>query len=311
MLKNNNIGLIEIKNTENIKIESDFLNKNQVFLTVKREDLIHKYISGNKFRKLKYNIIEAKKQHKQTLLSFGGAYSNHIEALSFAGHELGMNTIGLIRGDELSGQPLNPTLTRAFRNGMKLVFITRKQYSRKEEKVFLMELKNDFGDFYLIPEGGTNHLAVLGCEEIIGHQEHEFDVIASSVGTGGTISGIINASSCSQKVIGFSALKGDFLKDYIVDKVNKDNWELNEEYHFGGYAKVTNELIDFINNFKMETGIPLDPIYTGKMMFGIYDLIKKGKFQKNTSILAIHTGGLQGIDGMNQVLQKKGMKLIV
>ncbi|NQY05341.1 MAG: 1-aminocyclopropane-1-carboxylate deaminase/D-cysteine desulfhydrase [Flavobacteriaceae bacterium] len=302
---------MEIKNTENIKIESDFLNKNQVFLTVKREDLIHKYISGNKFRKLKYNIIEAKKQHKQTLLSFGGAYSNHIEALSFAGHELGMNTIGLIRGDELSGQPLNPTLTRAFRNGMKLVFITRKQYSRKEEKVFLMELKNDFGDFYLIPEGGTNHLAVLGCEEIIGHQEHEFDVIASSVGTGGTISGIINASSCSQKVIGFSALKGDFLKDYIVDKVNKDNWELNEEYHFGGYAKVTNELIDFINNFKMETGIPLDPIYTGKMMFGIYDLIKKGKFQKNTSILAIHTGGLQGIDGMNQVLQKKGMKLIV
>ena len=162
----------------------------------------------------------------------------------------------------------------------------------------------------MIPEGGDNELGVKGCEEILTVEDEKFDYICCAVGTGGTVAGLINSSSDNQKVIGFSALKGDFLKDDVAALVTKTNWEIQTDYHFGGYAKITSELITFMNAFKSETGIVLDPIYNGKMMYGIYDLIKKGYFPKNTSILAIHTGGLQAIDGMNRLLQKKGMPLI-
>ena len=190
-------------------------------------------------------------------------------------------------------------------------FISRSEYRNKNDKKFIENLKDKFGDFYLVPEGGTNKFAVKGCQEILLDSDKEFDVICSSVGTGGTISGIINSIQKHQKVIGFPALKGDFLKHEIKKYVlSNTNWSLNTNYHFGGYAKISVELINFINKFKSETNIPLDPVYTGKMLFGLTDLIKKGAFSNGTKILAIHTGWLQGIDGMNLLLTKKGMPLL-
>lgn len=290
-------------NSESIQIDS------QVF--IKPEYLIHPFISGNKYRKLKYNIEAAKSQKKSTLLTFGGAYSNHIAAVAYAGKINGLQTIGIIRGEELESKvSTNPTLKLAQSCGMQLKFISREDYRNKVKTVFLEGLKSEFNDFYLIPEGGTNSLAVKGCEEILTENDAKFDFICCSVGTGGTISGLINASKKHQKVLGFPALKGDFLKQDIRKFAKQDNWELIDDYHFGGYGKIKPELITFINNFKADYKIPLDPIYTGKMMYGIFDLLRKGFFPNDSKLLAIHTGGLQGIEGMNLKLKQKGWPII-
>ncbi len=278
---------------------------------VKREDLLHPFISGNKYRKLKYNIMEAKQRGLDTILTFGGAYSNHIAATAYAGNLYGIKTIGVIRGEELSENwMLNPTLAEAHRHGMDFRFISREAYRRKSETSFLELLDKDLGPYYLIPEGGTNVLAVKGCEEILTPQDRDFNVLCSSVGTGGTLAGIINSSLSYQRIIGFPALKGDFLKKDIRNFTAKENWEINTDYHFGGYAKVSEALIEFINYFKEKTNIPTDPIYTGKLLFGILDLVKNDYFIPGTKILAIHSGGLQGITGMNLVLKKKNLPLI-
>jgi 1-aminocyclopropane-1-carboxylate deaminase len=301
----------------NFKLESSInqtLNIDTKFnaqLFVKREDLIHPFISGNKFRKLKYNLEEAKNQEYKTLLSFGGAFSNHIAAVAAVGKEFDFNTIGIIRGEELIDKiEENPTLKFAEQCGMQFKFVTREIYRKKTSEHFIEKLKAEFGDFYLLPEGGTNTLAVKGCEEILTKQDKDFDYICCSVGTGGTVSGLINCSKPSQQILGFSSLKGDFLKEDIGKFVEKKNWQLITDYHFGGYAKINELLISFINEFKIKNQIPLDPIYTGKMMFGIFDLIEKGFFPKGSRILAIHTGGLQGIEGMNLKLKAKGVSLI-
>ncbi len=285
-------------------------NKN-VELFIKREDRIHPFVSGNKYRKLKYNLIEAKKQGFKTLLTFGGAYSNHIAAVAALGHGLGFKTIGVIRGEELENKVLeNPTLSFAAQNGMQFKFVSREVYRNKTSESFIKALNNQLGDFYLIPEGGTNDLAVKGCEEILLDVKNEYDYVCCAVGTGGTISGLINCSKLSQQVLGFPALKGDFLKQDISKFVKQTNWELIADYHFGGYAKINEELVAFINQFKMNYNIPLDPIYTGKMMFGLFDLMNRGFFPKGSRILAIHTGGLQGIEGMNSRLKKKHSPII-
>jgi len=269
-------------------------------LFIKREDLIHPSVSGNKWRKLKYNLEEAKKQGKSTILTFGGAYSNHIYATAAAAKEAGLQSIGVIRGEELADKPLNPTLTFARDKGMELYFVERSAYRQKHDEAFVERLREQFGDFYLVPEGGTNKLAIKGSAEIVNDEVKKFDVIALAVGTGGTISGIINAAAPNQQVIGISSLKGDFLKievqHLLKDYCGKtfDNWQIATDYHFGGYAKVTDKLLDFIKTFQARHQIPLDPIYTGKMMFGIHDIMQKGKFAKGTKILTIHTGGLQG-----------------
>ena len=282
-----------------------------ISLHIKREDLIHPFVSGNKFRKLKYNLLRAKTENKDTILTFGGAFSNHIAAVAFAGKEQGYKTIGIIRGDELRDKIAeNPTLHFAENCGMKLEFVTREEYRLKSEIHFLENLENKFGDFYLIPEGGTNELAIKGCEEILSKADANFDYICCAVGTGGTISGIINSVFPHQKVLGFPALKGDFLKEEIRNFVHNQNWELITDYHFGGYGKVNEELVEFINQFYTENQIPLDPIYTGKMVFGIIDLIEKNYFPANSKILLIHTGGLQGIQGMNIKLKKKQLPTI-
>ncbi len=284
---------------------------NAITIVIKREDLIHPFVSGNKFRKLKYNLLEAKKKEYKTLLTFGGAFSNHIAAVAYAGKENGFKTIGIIRGEEIQDKIIdNPTLLFAQNCGMQLEFISREAYRSKSESSFLEGLKQQFGDFYHLPEGGTNLLAIQGCEEILTTEDAEFDYICCSIGTGGTISGIINSALPHQKVLGFPALKGDFLNEEIRNFVHNDNWELITEYHFGGYAKINEALIKFINQFYAENQIPLDPIYTGKMVFGVIDLIQKNYFPAGSKILLIHTGGLQGIQGMNMSLKNKHLPII-
>ena len=284
---------------------------NGISLYIKREDLIHPFVSGNKFRKLKYNLLEAKTQNKDTLLTFGGAFSNHIAAVAYAGKDKGFKTIGIIRGDELRDKiSENPTLQFAENCGMQFEFVSREEYRLKGENHFLEKLKMKFGDFYLIPEGGTNELAIKGCEEILTENDADFDFICCAIGTGGTISGIINSVLDHQKVLGFPSLKGDFLQDEIRNFVENQNWEFITGYHFGGYGKVSEELIAFINQFYAETKIPLDPIYTGKMVFGVIDLISENYFPANSKILLIHTGGIQGIQGMNIKLKKKQLPTI-
>jgi len=282
-----------------------------ISLVIKREDLIHPFVSGNKFRKLKYNLLQAKAENQSTLLTFGGAYSNHIAAVAYAGKENGFQTIGIIRGDELADKiENNPTLKFAQECGMQFEFVSRETYRLKTEATFLEQLQQQYGAFYLIPEGGTNAFAIQGCEEILTPEDASFDYVACAIGTGGTISGIINSVLPHQKVLGFPALKGDFLQDEIRNFVRQDNWELITDYHFGGYGKVTNDLIDWINRFYAQTQIPLDPVYTGKMVFGIVDLIAKNYFPENAKILLIHTGGLQGIQGMNLKLKNKGLPIL-
>lgn len=284
---------------------------NNISVTIKREDLLHPFVSGNKFRKLKYNLLQAKAEKQTTLLTFGGAFSNHIAAVAFAGQENGFKTIGIIRGDELGDKiNENPTLSFAQNCGMQLEFVSREEYRLKSETTFLENLKQKFGDFYLVPEGGTNALAVKGCEEILTEEDAQFDYVCCAVGTGGTISGIINSILPHQKVLGFPALKGDFLKEEIRNFATNENWELISEYHFGGYGKVSPELIEFINRFYATTQIPLDPIYTGKMVYGVINLIEQNYFPENAKILLIHTGGIQGIQGMNIKLKNKHLPTI-
>ncbi|WP_163410655.1 1-aminocyclopropane-1-carboxylate deaminase/D-cysteine desulfhydrase [Flavobacterium ajazii] len=293
----------------NQPINIDF--PNGISLTIKREDLIHPFVSGNKFRKLKYNLLQAKAENKKTLLTFGGAFSNHIAAVAYAGNEQGLKTIGIIRGDELFDKiEENPTLKFAQENGMQLEFISREEYRLKNEDSFIEKLKEKYGDFYLVPEGGTNELAVKGCEEILTAEDAVFNYVCCAAGTGGTISGLINSALPNQKILGFPALKGDFLNDEIRIFAKKDNWNLISDYHFGGYGKINLELIEFINAFFDENKVPLDPIYTGKMVFGVIDLIHKNYFPAHSKILLIHTGGLQGIQGMNLKLKQKKLPIL-
>lgn len=282
-----------------------------ISLVIKRDDLIHPFVSGNKFRKLKYNLLQAKAENQSALLTFGGAYSNHIAAVAYAGKENGFHTIGIIRGDELADKiESNPTLKFAQECGMQFEFVSRETYRLKTEESFLEQLQQKYGAFYLIPEGGTNAFAIQGCEEILTPEDASFDYVACAIGTGGTISGLINSVLPHQKVLGFPALKGEFLQDEIRKFVHHENWELITDYHFGGYGKVSPDLIDWINGFYAQTQIPLDPVYTGKMVFGILDLIAKNYFPENANILLIHTGGLQGIQGMNMKLKNKGLPIL-
>jgi 1-aminocyclopropane-1-carboxylate deaminase len=289
---------------ESQEISLPLLKEKDIRLFVKRLDKVHLFISGNKWFKLKYNLVEAKKLGYDTLLTFGGAYSNHIAATAFAAKENGFQSIGIIRGEEYL--PLNPTLYFARENGMELHCVSRENYRLKTTPKFLDKLKAQFGDFYLVPEGGANDLAIKGTEEILDASDTQ-NYICCSVGTGGTIAGIINSSNNKQKIIGFPAIKGfDALEKDIKNWTNKQNYKFIKNYTCGGYSKVNKKLVELINQFNEVHNIPLDAIYTGKMMLGIMDLIKQDYFPKGSSILAIHTGGLQGNKGMSERL---GVKL--
>ena len=291
---------MEIKTQE---ISIPLLKEKEIKLFIKRTDQTHQHISGNKWYKLKYNLIEAKKQGFKTLLTFGGAYSNHIAAAACAAKENGLKSVGVIRGEEHF--PLNPTLQFAKEQGMKIKYVNRGDYRLKQTPEFIKGLKDKFGDFYLISEGGTNQLAIKGTEEILDVSSTQ-DFVCCAVGTGGTIAGVINASTNKQTVIGFPAIKGiDALVKDIESWTNKQSWKLINNYACGGYAKVNEKLVQFINEFNTEHDIPLDAVYTGKMMLGILDLVAKDYFPKGSTILAVHTGGLQGNQGMRERLMIK------
>ncbi len=279
------------------EISHPLLEENEIRLFIKRIDLIDYFVSGNKYYKLKYNLLEAEKQKVSTILTFGGAFSNHIAATAFAAKQKGYKSIGIIRGEDTI--PLNDTLSFAKEHGMELNYISREEYRQKYTDTFITNLQQKLGNFHIIPEGGTNKFAVKGTSEILDENDTQ-NYICTAIGTGGTISGIINSSSDNQKVLGFPALKGsEDLEKGIRSWSNKQNWKLITGYHFGGYAKISEELIQFIMDFYHKQNIPLDAVYTGKMMFGIFDLIQSDFFPKGSSILAIHTGGLQGNKGMN------------
>jgi 1-aminocyclopropane-1-carboxylate deaminase len=284
------------------QINDSVIAKHNVNLYILRTDMNHPFISGNKLFKLKYNLEEAEKQNRDHLLTFGGAYSNHIAATAAAGKEYGFKTIGIIRGDKT--EKLNPTLQFAADQGMKLYYVPRLEYKNKDTNDFIKHLNFQFPDSYIIPEGGANIFGIMGCKEITNLIKIPYDVIACACGTGTTLAGIVLSMENEQKAIGFQVLKGeDYIKTEVESwllkcgKSGKDNWIINEGYSFGGYAKRSVELIEFIETFEKTNKIPLDFIYTGKMMFGIYDLIKKNHFKAGETIIAVHTGGLQGNAG--------------
>ena len=307
------------------KLFQDKFSENQLFLfneereiriDIKREDLLHPEVSGNKLRKLQYNLKEAQSLRHDTILTYGGAFSNHIAATAAAGNISGYKTIGIIRGEELGLDiektlKLNRTLATAQVHGMHLYFVTRNDYRLKETSSFKDRLKKRFGRFYDIPEGGTNDLAVKGTMEILTNRDKkQYDIIAVAAGTGGTAAGIIKSAAVNQKVFVYGALRGEFLKEEIAKYSLSTDFEFYDDKRFGGYAKSDNELIEYMNSRFRESGIPLDPIYTSKLLYGIEQMIENRVIKGKTRILAIHTGGLQSIAGYNQKLAQKGRPII-
>jgi 1-aminocyclopropane-1-carboxylate deaminase/D-cysteine desulfhydrase-like pyridoxal-dependent ACC family enzyme len=284
------------------KLEDEFLREKGIELYVKRDDLIHPEIQGNKWRKLKYNLFEARLNGIHTLLTFGGPYSNHIYATAAAARLFHFKAIGIIRGEE--HEVLSPTLKFAASQGMELYYMDRESYREKDDPTNIESLRTQIGNFYLVPEGGTNALAVEGASEIIEEIDIPFDFICTACGTGGTLAGLVSGLKGKNQVIGFSALKGaDTLTPKVSELVNYvtgfgyTNFNINFDYHFGGYAKVNPELIAFIKDFKLKYKIQLEPVYTGKMFYGLFDMIKKDRFPGGSKIVALHTGGLQGLSG--------------
>ncbi|MEL0318762.1 MAG: pyridoxal-phosphate dependent enzyme [Flavobacteriaceae bacterium] len=277
-------------------------------ISIKREDLLHPIVSGNKFRKLKYNFLKFSKQKQIVVLTFGGAFSNHLAATAFAGKESKVQTIGIVRGEEWKTKiSQSSTLDFCQAQGMQLYFVSREAYRQKEASPLVQTLIKKEHNLKILPEGGTNALAVKGCMEILTPEDQVFDTICCCVGTGGTLAGLIESAAPTQKLVGFSALNNPNLALEVKKYTSKTNWHIQDHYTFGGYAKYTLELIQFINAFYQQYQIPLDPIYTGKMLFGIFDLIKTNQWVWKKKILVIHSGGLQGIHPMNLQLQKKGL----
>jgi 1-aminocyclopropane-1-carboxylate deaminase len=308
-------------------LDDALFESNKLKIFIKRDDLIHPQIHGNKWRKLKYNLLAFRESGKSQILTFGGAFSNHIHATAAAGQLFNIKTIGIIRGERIA--PLSPTLIFAEKSGMTLHFVSREAYRNKD--ILLKELNTLYDDFYLLPEGGTNNEAVYGCmgivEEVHLQLGYKPDYFCVACGTGGTLSGITLACEPNQKIVGMCVLKtnnmfGEITKilqtsvipnieltkmPFYLTKKNEipTNWELKTEYNFEGYAKWSSNLITFINDFKIKYGISLDPIYNGKMFYGVFDLIKKGYFKENSTIILVHTGGIQGIEGFNNFVLKK------
>lgn len=283
-------------------LQGELLTQKGITLYIKRDDLIHSAVQGNKWRKLKYNLLEARLNGQHTILTFGGAYSNHIYAVAAAAKIFHFKAIGIIRGDETAVQ--SPTLQFAGSQGMQLHYMDRETYRHKEDATNIESLRVQLGDFYYVSEGGTNIFALEGVAEIIPELNVSYDYLCTACGTGGTLAGLVSGLRGEKKLIGFSSLKGT---DTLTGKVNElvqeytgeefGNFEVNFNYHFGGYARVKPELIDFIKQFKRDYDIQLEPVYTGKMFYGLFDMIQKDVFVKGTRIVALHTGGLQGLSG--------------
>lgn len=279
-----------------VEVADDRYRACGVRLWVKRDDLIHPELPGNKWRKLKYNLAEAAGQGARTLLTFGGAYSNHLRATAAAGALYGFGTIGVVRGEELAEQPLNPSLAFAAERGMRLVFVDRATYRRRAEPGYAAELRDDYGDFFLIPEGGSNPAAVRGCAELPGELTVPYDVVAVACGTGGTLAGIAAGLPEGRRALGFAVLKGDFLAGDVAELQRRTygevrgDWRVEGGFHCGGYARTTPELRAFTTDFRERHGIEVDDVYVGKMLFGLTALVEAGAFPPGTGIVAVKTG---------------------
>ncbi|MBX7093607.1 MAG: pyridoxal-phosphate dependent enzyme [Flavobacteriales bacterium] len=286
------------------------LKNTNIRVFIKRDDLIHPEIAGNKFRKLKYNLAQAQVLKKEKILTFGGPFSNHIAATAKACDLAGIPSIGIIRGEEADLN--NPTLHHAIQNGMNIVPVSRSDYDLKEEMYYLESLHDRFGDIYIFPEGGANYYGINGCGEIIQEIEMDFDYFCVAVGSGTTITGLSMALKDHQTIIGFPAVKGgEYLRDEIEKKLAwtlmDKEWasdimqqvQLETRFHFGGFARYNKELLAFMNSFLMETGIQLDFVYTAKMMYGLIQMIQEGKFKAGSTIVVYHSGGVQGNQGIN------------
>ena len=284
--------------------------ESKVRLFIKREDLTHPEISGNKYWKMFYNVKKylEKEVSERKIITFGGAFSNHIAAAAALGNEFGIKTLGVIRGNELEDSwQENPTLFSAHQNGMSFRFVTRETYRYKER--LMAELQEEFPESLVVPEGGTNENAVEGIQYMLTDETNDFDYICSAVGTGGTVSGLSKFAQPHQKIIGFKAVKDNSLENRIKNLSKKDNFILIDASD-GGFGKITDENVRFINEFYQYFGIVLEPVYTGKMLRKIFEMIADDYFPANSKILAFHTGGLQGIVGANEMLKKKNRNLI-
>ncbi|ARN75949.1 1-aminocyclopropane-1-carboxylate deaminase/D-cysteine desulfhydrase [Oceanicoccus sagamiensis] len=301
-------------------IDDPALAASGVELNILRLDRFFPPISGNKYFKLKHNVDYARRHGYQRLLSFGGAYSNHIHALALAGRHYGFGTIGLIRGEQSMEANLNPTLQDAVDAGMDLHFLDRSQYRNKHDKDFVARLQAEFSDAFIIPEGGSNLLGVKGCMEIVGHIQHHlddnYDLVIVPCGTAATLAGIAAALPDNKQVVGVAVLKNaQFLNDEVTAYlqqlgVAKDNWQILLDYHGGGYAKLNQSLAHFIQQFEQANTLQIEPVYTGKMFYGLYDqLIHSAQF-KGKRIVAVHTGGLQGLRGIGDQLEKLQAKAV-
>jgi len=305
-------------------IESELTKKQGLSLSVLRLDILDFYVGGNKLFKLKYNLEEVKKLGHTKIVTFGGAWSNHLAAVAgVISQESKVQSqerefIAVVRGEE--PKEYSETLKFCKERGMQFHFVSREEYRKKNEPEFIQELKNKFGDFYLLPEGGSNELAVKGCKEILNYINTDFDFVCCPVGSGGTIAGLASGLKEGQIALGFVALKGgEYMQDVITKLLTPGPLSsaiaegsplkgeklihapnLKYDYHFGGFAKTTPELLSFKKNFEKEFGFELDYIYTAKMFYGIFDLIQKNYFPAGTKIVAIHTGGLQGNKGFTE-----------
>ncbi len=283
--------------------------QHNVKVQVKRDDLIHPIISGNKWRKLKYNIAYVKQhQNIKGVLSFGGSYSNHIHALAYACYQQNLPCVGIIRGEKSHGS--NFTLTWAHYWGMKLYFVDRKTYRRRHDIDYLAQLQQEFPDYFIVPEGGSNELAIPGVAEVITelNQQTDFDTLMTSVGSGGTLAGLIagdQKSNCTEhKLLGIAVLKGaDYLINEVADLLPSQakkhkNWQILTHFHRGGYAKFSHEDAIRIIAFNKTTGVDFEPVYSGKMILALLDLLEQGHFKTGERIVLLHTGGMQGLGGM-------------
>ncbi len=279
------------------------LSQHDVSVHVKRDDLLHSVVSGNKLYKLMLNLEQFKREDKKTLITFGGAYSNHLHATAFMGKSLGIKTVAIVRGEQLI--PLNPTLKDCTDWGMTLEPVSRGLYRQKQQAAEIQAIIDKYPCPYVVPEGGANRLGVLGAAKMLdGVEQDNLDVVVVACGTGVTMAGIVSACAPHVKVIGMPALKAEnWMADEVQGWLNtigcgNRNWALQCRYHFGGYGKTKPELLAFMHEMEVRYNLMLDPIYTGKAFFGLMQMIEQGEIARGSRVLFIHSGGLQGRRGV-------------
>ncbi|GAB5415911.1 MAG: pyridoxal-phosphate dependent enzyme [Crocinitomicaceae bacterium] len=292
------------------ELNDSILRAHRVRLFVKRDDLIDDAVSGNKWRKLKFNILQCQQYKNEGILTFGGAFSNHLVATASACRKAGLTSVGVVRGDELKPNS-NATLAKCGELGMQLYFVSREEYHLRAERYYHEELLKEFPNLHIVPEGGANYWGMIGCQEIVREIDLEFDRIVMAQGTTATSCGVILGLESEQRLTAVPALKGFDSKSEMERLFGKSGIDAEtteqllaqaqilDQYHFGGYAKYNDELLNFMREFYRAHQMKLDPVYTGKALYGFFEEVKKGCYDGET-IVFLHTGGLQGVVGIEE-----------